>query len=134
MGLAILNWHWRYGGFKYGGNLDLNGYYSDEMVMDCEGAKIGDQKYPLSEISSITITYNEVHGVRGWNMINGNFKTNGESNEIIIKMNDGTVIRKYFKIASHGHLKELLRLTVVLKEEIIIHNNWKIRRLTNLMK
>ncbi|RKD86396.1 hypothetical protein [Mangrovibacterium diazotrophicum] len=126
VGVGVLNWYNRYGDFKYGRKQDLNGFFTDEIVIDESGVKISDRKYFLDEIKSIQIVYDNIYGSKDWNFSEGNFKKNGETNRITIRLFDDTLISNYFKLVSIEHAKQLLNLTKTLQQKVMIKNDWKI--------
>ena len=125
-GILSLNWYNRYGAFKYGEKKDLNGYFTEEIIIDESGVKISDTLYSIEKIESITIVYDNVYGSRDWNGVEGNFTTNGETNLLVLKLKNSTTLEKNFKLASLGHAKELFELTETLKNKVVIINEWKI--------
>lgn len=126
-GVLSLNWYNRYGAFKYGEKQNLNGYFTDEIIINEIGVKISDTLYSTDEIKSITIVYDNVYGSNDWNGVEGNFTTNGETNLLILKLKNSTTVKKNFKLASLGQAKELLELTESLKNNVTIINDWKIK-------
>ena len=105
---------------------DLNGYFTEEIIIDESGVKISDTLYSIEKIESITIVYDNVYGSRDWNGVEGNFTTNGETNLLVLKLKNSTTLAKNFKLASLGHAKELFELTETLKNKVVIINEWKI--------
>ena len=125
-GIFSLNWNNRYGAFKYGEKQDLNGYFTDEMIIDETGVKISNELYSIDKIKSITIVYDNVYGSKDWNGVEGNFTKNGEANLLILRLINSITIEKNFKLASLDHAKQLLELTESLRNKVVVNNDWKI--------
>ncbi len=126
IGVSIINYRNRYGDFKYGEKQNLNGHFTDEITISEKGIQISDTTYVVDEIKSIYIVYENVYGSKDWNGVEGNFTKNGESNLLVLKLKNNTVIEKNFKLASLEHAKQLFELTEFLKNKVAINNDWKI--------
>lgn len=116
----------RFKDWTYGDNQKLNGYFTDRIIINSEEIKIADTKYGIYDILSIEINYNNVYGTIDYNYHEGQFKKNGETNFLIIKLKNNQKIEKFFKIASIEHAKELFDLTESFKNKTRITNNWNI--------
>jgi len=126
IGILSLNWYNQYGDFKYGNKKNLNGYFTDEIIISETGIKISTTTYLLDDIKSIDIVYDNVYGFTDWNGVEGNSIANGETNLLFFKLKNNTAIKNNFKLASLDHAKQLFELTESLKNKVIINNEWKI--------
>lgn len=123
---GIIYYYIRYSACKFGEPEDLNGYFSDELIINETEIKVATKSIPMDKIRSLTIMYNDVHGTKLYSSYSGYSTSNGENNVLTIKLINNKSIQYNFKLASIGHAEKLRKLTERLKTQVAIRNDWKI--------
>jgi hypothetical protein len=123
---ALLYYYVRFSDIKFGEKEDLNGFFTDELTINVDGVKIGESSFPTDKIKSLLIRYDNIYGTKTYSAYSGTSTRNGETNVLTIVQTDNKVIKYNFKLASIGHAKQLIEVTELLKEKVIIKNDWKI--------
>lgn len=124
---ALLYHYVRFSALKFGEKEDLNGVFTDELTISIDGIKIGDNSVRTDKIKSLSIKYDNIYGTKNYSAYSGTSELNGETNVLTIVQTDSKVIKCNFKLASIGHAKQLIEVTELLKEKVIIKNDWRIK-------
>lgn len=123
---GLLYYYVRFSDMKFGEKEDLNGFFTDELTINIDGVKVGESLFQIDQIKSLSVRYDSIYGTKTYSAYSGTSRLNGETNILTIIQTDNNVIKYNFKLASIGHAKQLIKVTELLKEKVIIKNDWKI--------
>ena len=122
----LLYYYVRFKDFKFSEKEELNGFFTDELTINIDRIKIGNNSFSIDQINSLLIRYDNIYGTKNYSAYSGTSILNGETNVLEIEFTDKKVVQYNFKLASIGHAKQLIEVTDLLKEKVIVKNDWRI--------